>query len=109
MFDYLKEDRIEICFYELPFIVDNASSKRQDVVKLAMAAGAVVHMLRSIYGVQCIEVPVANWKGQLHKSNSLRRIKREMKKHYPKYNMPFEAKDHEYDAIGIGLFVQGRF
>lgn len=67
------------------------------LVKLSVLIGAICGRSRILYEF----VPVVKWKGQLPKKVVENRIKGIL----PKVN----AKSHDWDAIGIGLYKKGVF
>ena len=95
-------------YIEYPMIMQSpggtASSRRGDLVKLAIAAG---QLARTFSGPPLTEpvrwVEIGMWKGQMSKHATLMRVQRKMGENY----RPFRS--HEIDAVGIGLYVLGRF
>jgi hypothetical protein len=103
-----KTDEARIGFYELPqFLASryevNAS---QDIIKLTMAAGIAVGILEA---QNCTMHPVRiiDWKGQVSKELCNARVRKILARYQPGYTMG--GTTHENDAIGIGLFILGRF
>lgn len=89
-------------FIEYPAVFGGASGQmvamRGDIVKLAWFVGYVcAHIDIPVFEL----VPVIKWKGQLPKSVVIHRIKKLL----PGVN----AKSHDWDAIGIGLYKKGVF
>lgn len=75
----------------------NMVADRGDLVKLSIFVGYVEGYL----GIEMERVRVLDWKGQLPKDVVIKRIKRLMPK--------TRAKSHDWDAIGIGLYLKGVF
>lgn len=98
---------IDYLFFELPFTANNASTAKQDVVKLCISAGIVINKFYSLNRTLPVPIPVQEWKGQLKKQESTRRIKNMMAEVMPDYQTTTKA-DHELDAIGLGLHIIGR-
>lgn len=67
------------------------------IVKLATLVG----MIMGGFQGESILVPVVNWKGQLPKEIVAKRVKKILPN--------CKAESHAIDAIGIGLYLQGRF
>jgi hypothetical protein len=82
-----------------------ASSKSQtaasqgDLFKLSFLCGAI-HMAASLNNINVYLFSPQEWKGQLPKDCVIRRIQRQ----FMGMRVP---KDHEADAIGMGLAAQG--
>ena len=74
------------------------SSERGDLFILTYLIGGLAEQVR----LKCVNGPILvyprEWKGQMGKDVVDRRIKRALKKEY---------RDHESDAVGIGLAIQG--
>lgn len=71
-----------------------------DLVKLAALVGYISGCL-AINNIKVWDVTVIEWKGQMTKEAVINRIKR---------LIPYvKAKSHDYDAIGIGLYIKGVF
>lgn len=90
---------------EYPAVFRGASgymvAMRGDIVKLSFLVG----MICGYINCEKFELlPVAKWKGQLPKSVCIRRIEK---------ILPLKGEGkvstHAYDAIGMGLFLIGRF
>lgn len=65
------------------------------LVKLSNLVGAIM------FALEAKPIKVAQWKGQLPKEVVIKRIKKILPN--------CKAKSHDWDAIGIGLYVLGRF
>lgn len=93
----------ELAFIEFPEVYNTAksdmASKKGDLFILAFMAGCLTESL-SDYGCKSELVPPSKWKGQMGKKAVHARI---MKRLGVKY------REHEADAVGLGLWVQGRF
>lgn len=103
-------------FLELPRYMEGGvgitAARRGDLIKLAITTGIIIGYCcrsRSPYAVdQCaiafIEIP--DWKGNLEKKMCNDRCRKIM----DQYDF-ISATDtsHEWDAIGMGLYIQGRF
>lgn len=72
-----------------------AIAKRGDIVKLAFVTGIICGISWKRFNL----VPVNKWKGQLPKEV----VKKRINKIFPNYVL----KDHEYDAVGLGLYLRG--
>lgn len=73
-----------------------------------------VEMFRGILASKCnefkvpfVDVPVLQWKGQLSKDLTVKRIRKIFDRNVPKC-MSKEAS-HDWDAAGIGFYLQGMF
>ena len=73
-----------------------ASAERGDLFKLAMVVGAIIGATPSYMDV--VLVPAHVWKGQMDKRAVHARIRRALGRKY---------REHEADAVGIGLAIQG--
>lgn len=71
-----------------------------DLVKLAALVGFLEGHF-NVNDIEAIDVPVVKWKGQMTKMAVINRIKRLLPK--------VKAKSHDWDAIGIGLYLKGDF
>lgn len=96
-------DLIETVYFELPASWGGVSDKSQAVVKLTLAAGILVGTMCRVYGCGAKAVPVADWKGQLPGDICCQRVATKMGWAVSEYS------DHDLDAVGIGLYIQGRF
>lgn len=72
-----------------------ATSGKGSLTKLTLLVGAIM------FNFQAKPVPVNDWKGQLPKEVVEKRVKDILPK--------CKAKSHAIDAVGIGLYIQGRF
>ena len=75
----------------------NMVADRGDLVKLSIQVGYI----KGYLGIPVESIPVILWKGQLPKDVVIKRIKRLLPK--------AKATSHDWDAIGIGLFLAGKF
>ena len=75
----------------------NMVADRGDLVKLSIFVGYI----KGYLGIPVESVKVIDWKGQLPKDVVIKRIKRLL----PTVN----AKSHDWDAIGLGLYLKGEF
>ncbi len=95
---------IAVC-YEMPHDIGHVASARGDVIKLSILCGALTAFFSaSIKDCMIVPVRIIDWKGQMDKEMTAKRVIREMgwnEKHG-------DRQTHEYDAIGIGLYKQGR-
>lgn len=71
------------------------------LVKLTTLVG-VVRALCVRRGIQAIPVEIADWKGQMSKEAVKARVEKRL-------GRKIDEVDHILDAIGIGLYVQGKF
>lgn len=76
-----------------------------DLVKLAMLCGAIYFTTIPLHGTTL--VPPSQWKGQLPKSVSHRRIRGVLEQLNP-YEVVGKISTHALDAIGIGLWALGK-
>lgn len=77
-----------------------ASAQRGDLFKLSYLVGMYSQIIYSSKVPSEIDLVSPNaWKGQLTKKATNKRIMRTIKKKY---------RDHEADAVGIGLYLQGK-
>lgn len=85
--------------------VGHAAAQRGDVVKLTFAAGMAAAAIWE-FGGDFETVEINAWKGQLPKEVVERRIRRLIG-----YKDGFgdKIKTHAWDAVGIGLYLGGRF
>lgn len=70
-----------------------------DLVKLAVLTGMLLEVGR-VAGCTCVLVEVRQWKGQLPKDVTQKRLERVVGEHP-------EWSHHIYDAVGIGLYHLG--
>jgi hypothetical protein len=78
------------------------SSQRGDITKLTFLVGRYAQVASSL-GMHYKLVPVNDWKGQMTKDAVRARLRRI----YDTEQLPF--KSHAEDAVGIGLWVMGKF
>ena len=76
------------------------SAVKGDLFKLTYLIGALA---QSFSSQKIVLVPVINWRGQLPEPVLKRRIEKLIKEDLS------EVTPHEIDAVGIGLYMQGRF
>jgi hypothetical protein len=84
-------------------IAGEASLRRGDLFKLAALCGRLTRTAHTL-GASVEFVHPTAWKGQLPKRVVIQRIRKFMGA-----NAPPQLRDHESDAIGLGLWMQGRF
>jgi len=85
--------------------VSHAAGVKGDLFKLAYLAGRLTEATRSVYGsggTTVILINPSTWKGQLTKVAVQEWIKRIT-------GRKASYRDHEADAIGMALFLKGRF
>lgn len=75
------------------------------LVKLAFATGALCRTADA-FGIEMKLMEVNTWKGQLPKAAVNRRLREILD---ATGNKDVRPTNHDWDAIGIGLFVLGRF
>ena len=75
------------------------AAKSDSLFKLCFVTGRLYGVIRS-FNLNCILLPIVDWKGQLNKSQVSTRIKRICGKNW--------AKDQD-DAVGMGLYLKGLF
>lgn len=73
------------------------------LVKLAVSYGALLCMIERAHHIPVVPIPVNDWKGQLPKSVTLKRIENVIGKKF------LLSDTHVCDAIGIGLYAKGHF
>lgn len=92
-------------FFENPSYFGQGAGKvaaqSGSLVKLTTLVG-VVRALCVRRGIETVPVGVNEWKGQMSKQAVQKRVENRLGK-------PVDEVDHIVDAIGIGLFVQGKF
>ncbi len=96
----------DLVFIEEPLFISTAGGRavagRGDLVKLTLLAGSYWGAINSLR-METTFVPVRDWKGQLPKKVVEERIRLLLGKKFRDLTL----LDHEWDAIGIGLWVQG--
>lgn len=80
--------------------ISQASAERGDLFKLAYLIGGLGYVARAHGASTPLLIHPQVWKGQLSKSNVIKRIGRT----WPTLG---KVSDHEADAIGMGLSAQG--
>ena len=80
----------------------HAVAARGDLVTLSIFIGRLCQIIDGL-GSESILVPVNVWKGQLPKEVANNRVARKIGVAYDAFN------DHEFDALGIGLWAQKKF
>jgi Holliday junction resolvasome RuvABC endonuclease subunit len=87
----------------------SATNASGALVKLSMAAGAALAATAGFQNASPLLVPLS-WKGNLPKELCCERIKERMRRD-TRYRgwCGRTSTTHEIDAVGIGLFLQGRF
>lgn len=84
----------------------NMVANRGDLVKLSTFVGFLAGSLSSV-GITPEYVDVLTWKGQLPKDVVNRRITKLLSK--KELSLLSPKRSHDWDACGIGLFMQGVF
>jgi len=88
---------------EMPKYMESAKGKvaaRSDaLVKLVFIVGRIAQVCHE-YGIQFQPIPVGQWNGQLPKKIMEARVRKRLGISY---------REHEYDAVGIGLHLKGYF
>lgn len=79
----------------------HASAAKGDLFKLTYLVGGLADRARERTGKLPILITPMDWKGQLPKDVVIDRIK-------DAYGEDYKVRDHEGDAIGMGLSAQGR-
>lgn len=95
-------------FLELPAFFESgggASARTGSLVKLSMAVGGIWRTL-DILGFNVEFVPVQEWKGQTKKEHTIRRVKKRLGEDMCSR---LGITSHAWDAVGIGLYKQGRW
>ena len=92
--------KISDCYIELPALHSSeggaVTARSGALVKLAFMVGMVYSMFQKSH-----LIPVADWKGSLPKEVVASRVRKQF---------PGKAiVNHSVDAVGIGLYVTGRF
>ena len=95
----------DVMFYEQPQALKNACTAGGDLVKLSILAG-IIHAKGMDLRHQPCGVEINKWKGNMKKELCTKRILSKMKKLGWK---PTTNKDHETDAVGIGLYLLNKF
>lgn len=85
--------------------VGRIAARKGDLVKLAHLVG-VLHAMTTLHRGVFTPVEVQQWKGQLPKEVCQRRINGKL---FPSHSQYPQWTHHEYDAVGLGLFVKGYF
>lgn len=78
----------------------NAVATSGDLIKLASVFGGLLGLAMALKVPAIEPVPVTDWKGQLPKSVTEKRVRRA----YPNYVI----EDHALDAVGLGIFWKGK-
>lgn len=89
-------------YFEMPTHMagGEAAERTNSVVKLSVAAGAVVGWCMSRAAIPC-PVAINRWKGTTDKIITKRRVLKRL----PEIVLP--TADHAWDAVGVGLYVKG--
>ena len=100
-------ENLNVVYIEYPAFFGGAGgtmvAARGDLVKLSWIAGTICGLSIARNWIP-IMVNVHDWKGQLPKDVVISRIKDK----YPEVGV-FDIQSHAWDAVGIGLYAQGRF
>lgn len=91
-------------YFELPTHMagGEAAERTDSIVKLAMAAGAIIGWCHS-QKIPPIPVAVNKWKGNTGKKITKYRVLKRL----PEIVLP--VADHAWDSVGIGLYVKGHY
>jgi Holliday junction resolvasome RuvABC endonuclease subunit len=99
----------DVVVLEWPELMQSAggqvSARSGALVKLSMLVGAI-YVRVAPYTTDIVLVTPTRWKGQLSKVTTINRIQRVVSKDVLSKLKP---KTHAWDAIGIGLYHNGRF
>ena len=113
------EDKIEKIVMEMPYTAFSGrktivANEKQTVVKLALLSGGLWSIcLKYTENFQWIKVQ--EWKGQLNKEITKKRVIEKLNGkeliHEEMVNHPLilPLTEHDYDALGIGLYLLGLF
>lgn len=99
---------IEEVFIEYPKVFGGATNyaiaMRGDIVKLAWLVGYLCGAMRTSKKTRYTLLPVNTWKGQLPKNV----VENRVRKVYPVSNDKMKIEGHAIDAVGMGLYLQGK-
>lgn len=76
-----------------------SAARHDSFAKLCFSYGRIMQIAHQ-YAFKFHEVPIADWKGQLPKSLVKQRVENYFSQEFP---------DHVTDAVGIGLYILGKF
>ncbi len=93
-------------YYELPQSLGGMEDAKQDIIKLTTISGIIIGVVANKNKLICGPVRIIDWKGQAKKDLILRRVNKRLARRG--YSLKTKAS-HEFDAVGIGLFVVGDF
>lgn len=107
---------IRSVYCEWPQFFDNSGGRavaiKGDLTKLAVAVGCFMEVCRAQF-VDFKPVPINQWKGQLPKDVTNRRIQATLEARdstiFEEGGGLFGLRSHAWDAVGIGLWVGGYF
>lgn len=106
--DLLNEHDPALVLIERPMYVQNAVghavAASGDLIKLGLVAGALAGIVVE-RAARLVWVEVRDWKGQVSKKVSTRRVSRCLTARFPEFTQP--TSEHAVDAVGIGLFHFG--
>lgn len=88
---------------EWPRLMSEVTARRGDLVKLTFVVGVLCGATAPL---PFLQVEVAAWKGQLSKAITEKRIRRFLGDDTCE---KLKLKSHMWDAVGIGLYLIGRF
>ena len=95
---------IQTVVIEFPIVRSDAksvaSSRRGDLLKLTYLIGRMATVIQAVVPYEPILITPSEWKGQLPKPQVIKRIKRA-------FGDDIKIRNHEADAIGMGLAAQG--
>lgn len=97
--------RIDAVYIERPQFMDSTkgrvSASSDGLFKLCFHYGRIYQLL-FYAGLKINQVRIIDWKGQLNKMQTDKRVKAILPNFQP-------IKDHDCDAVGIGLYILGKF
>lgn len=96
---------IEVPEFFRDHAVGAAAAARGDVVKVALVVGMLLDRFRAFKRTEL--VAPREWKGQLSKPVATRRLERRLGADQVRRLNLAEAKDHTWDAIGVGYHALG--
>jgi len=92
-----------LCFIERPKFFESlkgqTAAKSDSLFKLCFVTGRLYGVIKS-FNLDCVLLPIVDWKGQLNKTQVSTRIKRICGKSW---------KGDVADAVGMGLYLKGLF
>jgi len=79
---------------------------RQDIIKLTTISGIIIGVVANKNNLICGPIRIIDWKGQVKKDVIKRRVEKRLERRGEKLST---KASHEFDAVGIGLYVLGEF